>query len=86
MKLSRTQQKLIDAARANGGRYCTTLAVGTGSQGGRVSAGWRDSEALRGLVDAGLVEVVTRSVDRDTRKGYTVTSHTTAFRLTGAAQ
>lgn len=81
MKLTKTQQKLLESARNNGGRGCVILAAGSGAQGGKISSGWRDSEALRGLVAAGMVEIVSRNISRDINRGFTVTIHTTSFKL-----
>lgn len=80
-KLTKTQQKLIDAAKARGGRHSIESCGGKGPEGGRVSFGARDRDALFKLVEMKLVEITHRSSSTDCNRGYSTYSTVFAFRL-----
>jgi hypothetical protein len=78
MKLSKTQQKLFDAAKADG-RVSVELVWGRGPEGGRISMGSREFDAAKKLVQAGLLEEVNRITSSTPNGGYTI--HNTIVRL-----
>lgn len=82
MRLTKTQQRLLDSARQHGGSYSVESGTGRGPQGGRIKYGDRDMNALRGLEAAGLVSVVHRqSGNIPMGNGATVFSVYLAYRL-----
>ena len=77
MTLTKTQQVLIERARANGGTSSVEAGSGRGAKGGRVTFGSRERTALWGLVDAGLVAVKHTLKDIECNRGYSI--HSTSF-------
>lgn len=57
MKLSKTEQKLLDLAISKGGRYAIEYGYGRGSKGGRIVYGIRDHEAVIKLRDLGKIRI-----------------------------
>ena len=78
MKLSKTQQALIERARQHGGAASVVAFSGRGAFGGRVSFGSRERAAMYALEALGLVKVTHRDSDRDHRRGNCV--HSTSYR------
>lgn len=81
MKLGKTEQKLIELARQRGGFYSIEAGGGRGSQGGRVSYGGREMQALRRLVNRGLATITSRQSDSQSNRGYTIRSTVVSFQL-----
>ena len=75
--LTKTQQALLQQAKARNGFYSVECGSGRGNKGGRVSFGARNRAALFGLVDAGIVRIVDRQNDIESNHGYAI--HTTSF-------
>lgn len=78
MRLTKTQQELIDRAKKHGGAASVTAGSGRGALGGRVFFGSRERAAMFKLAEMGLVKVTHREADRDYNRGNCV--HSTSFR------
>jgi hypothetical protein len=63
MRLTKTQQYLLDQAKARGGAYAVETGAGRGAKGGRIRYGARERDALFKLEAAGLVRVTWRQGD-----------------------
>ena len=70
MQMTKTEQKLLALARANGGHYSVDTLYGRGAQGGRVSAGKRDRDAMFKLEAKGLIKITSRQPWQDYNHGY----------------
>jgi hypothetical protein len=77
--MTKTEQKLIDLARANGGKYVICTAVGTGPFGGRIHEGQRDRDAMYKLIDKGLVRLTSKHRCSESRRGHTVAFYNYVF-------
>ena len=77
-KLTKTQQHLIERARAHGGAASIVSGSGRGALGGRVCFGSRERVALHKLVELGLVKITHRDADRDYNRGNCI--HATSYR------
>ena len=82
MKLTKTQQALIDRARLYGGMATIDAGSGRGALGGRISFGSRERDALHKLVEMGLVEITNRIKDVDYNRGNSIHTTTTMYKLT----
>jgi hypothetical protein len=60
MRLTKTQQYLLDQAKHHGGDYSIEAGSGRGAKGGRISYGDRERAALFKLEAAGLVRIIGR--------------------------
>jgi hypothetical protein len=82
MKLSATQKTLIQRAQQNAGKHAIECGSGRGAQGGRISYGTRDRDALHKLVAAGIVRITHQSSDNVyTGNGYSVRGAVISFEL-----
>lgn len=81
MKLTKTQQNLIDQAKKHGGMFSVDTTSGRGPQGGRVAYGARDRAAMFGLEKMGLITITGRQPWSDCNRGYTMGGTHFAFRL-----
>ena len=68
MKLSKTEQKLMEKVREYE-RYSVETGYGRGPNGGRISFGHRDKEAMYKLQAKGLIKIVARHPWEHTRLG-----------------
>jgi hypothetical protein len=82
MKLTKTQQALIERARLYGGMATIDAGSGRGAFGGRVSFGNRERDALHKLAALGLVQITNRIKDVDYNRGNTIHTTTTVYKLT----
>lgn len=81
MRLTKTQQELIDTARKHGGRYSVTRALGRGAHGGRIDHGSRQRDAMFALRAKGLIRIVDQQSDTDYNRGHAITCTSWAFEL-----
>jgi len=58
--MTKTQQMLLDKARANGGWWQVESGGGRGPKGGVISYGSRERRAVYALEAAGLVKIIGR--------------------------
>lgn len=63
--MTKTQAKLLAAAKLHGGRYSIETCRGRGPAGGRICYGTRDRDALFALEAAGLVEITSRQTSSE---------------------
>ena len=82
MRLTKTQQALIDDARQQGGRLSVTRASGRGPCGGRIDVGARQRDAMFALEKMGLVRIIDRQTDTDYARGHALHCTTWACVLT----
>jgi len=80
-KLTKTQQALIDSAKARGGFFSIESGSGRGAKGGRVSYGSRERAAVHKLAELGLVEITNSVRDVDYTRGYSIWSTVVSFRV-----
>lgn len=85
MRLTQTQQALIELARRHGGRYSVTASSGRGAKGGRHAYGARQRAAMFALESLGLIRITDRQTDQDYANGYCITSTSWAFALVECA-
>ena len=82
MRLTKTQQRLIELARQHGGSYAVETGTGRGAKGGRIRYGARERDALFALEAAGLARITWRQGDsRWTGNGNSVHGTVIAFEL-----
>jgi len=81
MKMTKTQQTLIERAKMYGGTSAIVAGSGRGAHGGRVTFGNRERAALRKLADMGLIEITNLVKDVDYNRGYSIHTTTTMYRL-----
>lgn len=81
MRLTKTQQELIDQARKYGGRYSVTRALGRGASGGKIDRGSRQRDAMFALRAQGLIRIVDQQYDADYNRGHSLTYTSWAFEL-----
>lgn len=58
MKLTKTEQAILDHMTRRYGRYSATSSVGRGPEGGKIKGGQREFAACKSLVAKGLAEQV----------------------------
>ena len=80
-KLTKTQQALIDSAKARGGFFSIESGSGRGAKGGRVSYGSRERAAVHKLAELGLVEITNSVRDVDYTRSYSIWSTVVSFRV-----
>ena len=80
--MTKTQTKLVEAAKRHGGRYSVETGRGRGPQGGHVSYGNRERDALFALVDSGVAEITERIPSYEmTGNGNIVRGNVFSFKL-----
>lgn len=79
--MTKTEQKLIDLARKYGGSYSVTTAYGRGPNGGRISGGYRERDAMYKLAAKGLIKIVDRQPWEEYNRGNKQSGNTFAFTL-----
>lgn len=79
--MTKTEQKLIQLAQRNGGRYSVNTCHGRGPRGGRLNFGSRERDAMYRLEQAGLVRIVDRQPWQDINRGYAQSGTSFVFRL-----
>lgn len=83
MRLTKTQQELIDRAKRHGGAASVVAGSGRGAFGGRISFGSRERAAMFKLAEMGLVKVTHRDTDRDYSRGNCVQGTSFRYELSG---
>ena len=87
MKLNKTEQKLVD--RARGGFFPGQSSVEAGLHRGRGGTGKlrrfgvRERNALKSLVDKGIVEIIDATTTNHSWRGYGTTHTNLTYRLKG---
>ena len=84
MKITKTMQALLDRAQENKSRPnigVVQTTCGSGSKGGRINHGARESAALAALVNLGLVEIIKRYKSAISNSGHTVWVYDTTYRV-----
>lgn len=84
MKINKTMQALLDRAQANKSRPDIGLVqttCGSGSKGGRINHGSRESQALANLVQLGLVEIIKQYKSAIANSGHTIWVYDTTYRV-----
>lgn len=80
--MTKTQTKLLAAAKLHGGCYSVETCRGRGPAGGRISYGTRERDALFALEAAGAVEITSRQSSQEMMgNGNMVGGTVFAFRL-----
>ena len=82
--MTKTMQSLISRAKENPYRPNIGLVqrtCGSGSQGGRINHGMRESAALSALLKLGMVEIVTQHKSAIASAGHTLWVYDTTYRV-----
>ena len=84
MKINKTMQALLDRAQENKSRHNIGLVqttCGSGSKGGRINHGSRESKALASLVQLGIVEIIKQHKSAIANSGHTIWVYDTTYRV-----
>lgn len=80
MKLTKTEQYLLDMAKQRG-HYSIEVGGGRGPEGGKISYGTRERNAMLKLEDKGLIQITSRNSFSECNRGYTVRSTIFCFKI-----
>jgi hypothetical protein len=78
---NKTEAQLLAFAAKRNGFYSIECGGGRGPDGGKVSYGTRNRNAVMSLVEKGIIEITHRDSANESNRGYTVRHTVLAFKV-----